>query len=134
MLDITFHLKKLYPGAIKKWNMEPGKFTGEIRERLIVDALQTYVELFTNTQISEATDPHWVEALNFFQALDEKKQNQFFSILRQISVDTVSEFLSILDGITLLNGQNSEFVLKEKGDEKIINGDLQDLFLQLEGI
>ena len=114
--------------------MEPRKFIGEIRERLIVDALQSYVELFTNTQISEASDPHWVEALNFFQALDEKKRNLFFSILRQISVDTVSEFLSILDGLTLLNGQNNEFVLTEKGDEKIINGDLQDLFLQLEGI
>lgn len=114
--------------------MEPSKFTSEIHERLIVDALQTYVELFTNTQISGATDPYWIEALQFFQTLDEKKQKLFFSILRQISVDTVSEFLSILDGLTLLNGQNSEFVLKEKEDEKIINGDLQDLFLQLEGV
>lgn len=114
--------------------MDSTKFVEGLRQQLIVEAVQTYVSLFESTQPNEATDPYWIDALHFFQLLDEKNRNVFFSILRQIGVDTVSEFLGVLDGLTLLDGQTNEFLLKEQGDKKKLNGDLQDIFLKMEGI
>jgi|GEM_PF-6006797 len=48
-------------------------------------------------------------------------------------VNTLSSLLGILDGSTFLSSENENFIVKTEGSDTIINGDLQDIFLGLEG-
>ena len=52
--------------------------------------------------------------------------------MRQVTVDTVANLFAILDGVSSLEGPPEDFVLASKSDNKILNGDLQDLFLEAE--
>lgn len=51
-----------------------------------------------------------------------------------IQVNTVSHLLGILDGSTYLNENRESFVLTTEQDDELINGSLQDIFLELEEI
>lgn len=107
-------------------------FINGIREAVVEENLEIYKDLFENTNIESATDRYWKEALLFFSKLDSTDKNIFFRILRQIEVDTTSNILSILDGVSWLEGQEDEFKLTTKNSNDIINGELQDKFLELE--
>ena len=55
-----------------------------------------------------------------------------FEIMRQVTVDTVSNLFGILDGASALEGPREDFVLTSQPDNRKLNGNLQDLFLEAE--
>ncbi len=110
--------------------MEPREFIQGVRESIVKSNLNTYQALF-NTK-DNITDPYWINALSFFSSLNDEQKVVFFNIVRQVEVDTISSFLAILDGIKIIKGQNSDFKLTTISDDLVINGDLQDIFLELE--
>ena len=66
-----------------------------------------------------------------FGELPPEKQSVFFEVIRQILVDTTSNFLGVLDGVNPVNGKFVEFsVADDEGNR--LGGELQDLFLQQE--
>lgn len=112
--------------------MKPKEFVEGIRESVIDSNLQIYKNLFQNTELGQAKDPYWIKALSFFKTLNNEQREIFFSILRQLEVDTVSNILGILDGTSFFNKQIEDFELTTSANIEKINGELQDIFLELE--
>ena len=100
-----------------------------IYESVINESTSIYYDLFTKTNINEATDPYWKEALRFFSNLSEEDKSIFFKILRQVSIDIVAHIFGILDGDSTIEGYDGFFKLLIEGNDTPINGDLLDLFL-----
>lgn len=110
--------------------MDDERFVGLARSEIVDGNLGLYQRLFEETPLSETTDDYFREALGLFERLSGEERDVFFKILRQVSVDTVSSLFAVLDGVSSLQGQIDDFDLSYQG--KKINGDLQDLFLELE--
>ena len=112
--------------------MKPLEFVNQIKKLVVDENIAIYKDLFSNTDPKTATDDYWVKALIFFNKLHQDDKEVFFNILRQIEVDTTSNILGVLDGVTWLENQEKEFVLTSKNSKELINGELQDVFLELE--
>lgn len=107
--------------------MKEHEFITHIRNEVIKSNLQTYRALFVETELQDGSDPYWQAALRFFQMLDDAQRCALFSIIKQVMVDTVSNVLGILDGVSGLEDQQSSFELLMDG--RNIAGSLQDQFL-----
>ncbi|WP_395780006.1 hypothetical protein [Aquidulcibacter sp.] len=101
--------------------------TGLMRE-VVNENVAAYRELFTHTPLSDATDPYWQRALAFFASLSEQQRAVFFEVVRQVSVDTVSNVLGVLDGVNAIEGADAGFAVFYGRDQRL-DGDLQSLFL-----
>lgn len=112
--------------------MEAIKFVTVVRERVIEDDNQVYQELLENTL--EAKDPIWGNILPIYKSLTKEQRLAFLQFLRLIQVNTLSHVFGILDGSTDLSDSDESFVLKTEQSEDVINGDLQDIFLEMEEI
>jgi hypothetical protein len=75
---------------------------------------------------------HGKEILSLFKNLTKEQKASFLNFSRLIQVNTVSHIFGILDGSTYLDESRQSFILKTETGEDIINGDLQDLFLEIE--
>ena len=105
-----------------------GKLVAErLLEGIVKANLATYRALFTTTKIEQAADPYWKSALAFFEGLNEQEKETFFAILKQVSVDTVSNVASAIDGSSDI-GLKEEIRLIDRNGMSI-GGDLQDCFL-----
>lgn len=110
--------------------MEATDFVNGIRRSVIDDNLTAYKDLFENS--NQASDPYWKEALAFFSSLNVDQRNTLYKIIRQVEVDTVSSVLGILDGTTYVDDEASNFKLLTDEGEQPLNGELQDIFLEME--
>lgn len=113
--------------------MKSIEFIEGLRSEVIESNLQAYQNLFTNTKLENTKDKYWMNALKLFNSLSSDQKKVFFAIIRQVEVDTVSNILAVLDGITpLANNQTGDFKLPFDNSNTSINGNLQDIFLELE--
>lgn len=101
--------------------------TGLMRE-VVDENVAAYRELFTHTPLSDATDPYWQRALTLFASLSEEQRGVFFEVVRQVSVDTVSNVLGVFDGVNAIEGADAGFAVIYGRDQRM-DGDLQSLFL-----
>jgi hypothetical protein len=62
--------------------------------------------------------------------LSAEDRDVFLRIIRQVIVDTTSNLLAIVDGVSRLPQVEGEFMLSYDGEA--LNGELQDAFLELE--
>lgn len=108
--------------------MNPEFFADALITDVIDANARLYRDLFANTSIDAARDPYWRRALDLYRSLDAERRAVFFEILRQVSVDTTSNILGVLDGSSSLRGATGEFRLAY-GDGEALNGDLQSQFL-----
>lgn len=106
--------------------MKPEEFVAGLRQTIVEENAEIYRDLFETTEA--ATDPYWTRALAFYAALDNDQKCVFCEILRQVAIDSVSNLLAVLDGATVLDGQDQQFLLQSGSDQ--ISGELQNLFLQ----
>lgn len=109
--------------------MNSGDLVGGFRKE-IENALVDYRDMFENTDMSEATDPYFQTALQFFHELDDADREVLFSIIRQVMVDTTSNLFAIFDGVSDIPDQDGTFEVRI-GD-KDLAGSLQDQFLAAE--
>ncbi|MCZ6382190.1 hypothetical protein O4N82_23735 [Vibrio parahaemolyticus] len=114
--------------------MKPEDFVKNTRTSIIDLNVELYKETFDHCLKGQVTDPYWKDALALFKKLDRSEREVFFKIIRQVSVDTTSSIFAVLDGVSEFEGQDKEFVLRTEGSEELLNGSLQDLFLELEEI
>lgn len=112
--------------------MKPIEFVKGLRNAVVEDNLSIYKNLFENTELNSVTDSYWKDALAFFNKLDFKDKEVFFKVIRQIEVDTISNILGVLDGVSWIEGQKGNFKLVVDNSNDVINGELQDKFLELE--
>ncbi|PEC49626.1 transposase [Bacillus sp. AFS096315] len=106
------------------------EFVKNLYQIVVKEDLTLYEDLFVNTEIKDATDPYWKDALNFYAELTDDNKKMLFKIIEQVQVDTVSTVLGILDGTVTLTEDDYEIEMKINGEEELLNGDLQDLFLE----
>ena len=112
--------------------MTPEHLVAQIRSAVIVRGVDTYKNLFNSTLPIDATDPYWRRALQLYASLGTAQRLVLFEIIRQVSSDTASRMLAILDGVSALEGMRTHFILTSESDAEKLNGDLQDLFLEAE--
>ncbi len=109
--------------------MNPKGFVTEIKTTVVEENLSIYKDLFSSTSIKDVTDEYWKRALTLFNSLPAEQREVFFEVIRQTMVDTTSNILGIIDGVSVINHENDEFSLTYGDDKKLLFGDLQSLFL-----
>ena len=112
--------------------MKPEKFIEGIRKSAVTQTADLHRHLFKTADLYSATDPYWIKAQGLFNKLDADDREILLAMMRQSSVDTTSTLLSVLDGSTRIDGQNSDIVLKIEGESEPLGGNLQDIFLAAE--
>ncbi|GAB5524983.1 MAG: hypothetical protein Roseis2KO_28550 [Roseivirga sp.] len=112
--------------------MDQEELIKQIRKSVIEENLDLYKETFKHTIPDETTISHWSEALSFFKRLNDQDKETLFKIIRQVEVDITAHILGVLDGSSWLEGQEEEFELKIEGRDDLINGELMEIFLELE--
>ena len=108
--------------------MSPEDFSSGLMLQVIDQNMKMYRDMYGNGRAERATDPLIKRALTLLHSLQPEQQEVLFEIMRQISIDTVSSVLAVLDGVSPLKGAFEEYTLIYDGGAKL-NGDLQSLFL-----
>jgi hypothetical protein len=106
--------------------MNPVEFTAQIKASIIEENTAIYRDLFENTK--SATDPYWIRALALYNALDTDQRRVFMEVIRQTTIDSVSNVFAVADGVTQLEGQDGDIRIS-CGDVDL-TGELQDRFLE----
>jgi len=112
--------------------MTPKNFVIQIRKAIVEENVAIYRDLFESTEVDSASDPYWVRALSLYATLGAEQREALFEIMRQVIVDTISNVFAILDGVSELEDQEEEFSLFAGNGTEQLNGELQDIFLELE--
>ncbi|SRR5699024_1024752 len=104
------------------------EFVQRVYESVVNENLDSYKDLFQNTEITNTTMNYWKKAITFYSSFEDGEKSIFFDIIRQIIIDTISSIFGIMDGSSTLSGGDEIDVSVE------INGidtdhDLQDSFL-----
>ena len=108
--------------------MTPKVLASGIMRVVIDENVSIYRDLFSKMPASEASDPYWRRALALFGSLPDEQRSVLFEIIRQVSVDTASNILGVLDGVNSIDEGETSFTLLSAAGQKL-NGDLQSLFL-----
>lgn len=108
--------------------MTPKDFVASLRMAVVEENADIYRQLFTSTSVAEASDPYWKRALSLFNDLNAEQKEILFEVVRQVTVDTTSNILGVIDGVNALDCADEQFVLTCE-DGSRLNGDLQSLFL-----
>lgn len=106
--------------------MKAGEFTAQVKRSIVEENVGIYRDLFENTE--NASDPYWQRALALYKSLDAEQREVFFEVVRQTTIDSVSNVFAVVDGVTQLEGQDGECEMSCGGDK--LNGELQDHFLE----
>lgn len=113
--------------------MKSKEFVILIRKAIIDENEEIYRELFDTTDPDSATDEYWKRALTLYNQLDEEAREILLEIVKQTMKDTISNVFGLLDGVNWPESQQEGYHLQtESGREGRINGNLQDIFLQME--
>jgi hypothetical protein len=112
--------------------MTPTELVQAIKTEIVDTNLAIYRDLFRTTDRGDAIDPYWARTLATFDRMEADDQDVLFEIIRQVAIDTVSNVLGVLDGLSSLPGVEEGFHLAAERDTAArLNGSLQDEFLQL---
>jgi hypothetical protein len=110
--------------------MKAVEFIEDLRKIVIEDSVLSSKTLLDSSV--EAKDPYWKDILLIYNSITEEQKMSFINFLRLIKVNTLSHVLGILDGSSYLNEKREGFKLITEPDQEIINGHLQDIFLEME--
>jgi hypothetical protein len=118
------------PAGERTGVMTPESFVSHVRSAIVEQSAATYRHMFESFTPETAPDPLWKRALALHRSLSEPERSVLVELMRQASVDTVSNLFGVLDGSTSLADSREEFVLLSKPDNQLLSGNLQDLFLE----
>jgi len=104
----------------------------KIRSSVLDENQAISKDIFQSTNINDASDLYWQQALGLYEKLDDAEREIFFRIVHQTTVDTISNMFGVLDGVSTLEGFDGGFVLTLENEEEQLNGELQDIFLEIE--
>jgi hypothetical protein len=107
--------------------MTPEEFSRKIYDVVVEENMAIYRRTFLHTKPSEAADPYYKRVLTLFNEVSPAQKDCLFEIMRQVTVDTVSSVLGVIDGSSLIDSNAPTFELM-CGVEHL-EGDLQMYFL-----
>lgn len=106
--------------------MSKDEFVDVLIKNILSENIDLYKSVYNHMERSEITEPHWQESVKMFDSLTEQNKSIFFKIINQVQIDTISNVLGVLDGISY-TPQDGEFILTHNSEK--INEDIQSLFL-----
>lgn len=111
--------------------MTPKDFIDGICAEINV-ALEFYKENYLKTELNEIPDSLHRKTFSFFRSLKAEEQELFFRIIKNIQIDNTATLFALIDGVFYLKNQKADFKLiyQDNLGERIISGDLKDLFLE----
>lgn len=112
--------------------MTPAEFVLEVRTSIVDENVAIYRALLDGNPAKEASDPYWKSLQQLYARLPVTDRETFFAVMRQVSVDTVSNVLGVIDGSIRLHGQGEDLELRETKSLNNLSGTLQDIFLEME--
>ena len=98
-----------------------------LKQRVVDENVGLYATLLAST--GAATEPVWIDAMRLYRSLAAEDQDAFMAFVRNAVIDSVSSVLAIVDGVTVVDGQDGEVVMTCGRD--VVSGDLQSEFLVL---
>lgn len=119
--------KNAYPASFDRVSMTPQEFVSRLYGAVVLENNDVYRDIFESTAQHEASDPYWKRAIALFNSLDAVGKETLLEIMRQVSVDTISHVLGVIDGANSLDGVQESFDLTLDGAG--LGRDLQRLFL-----
>tara|TARA_B100001094_G_scaffold117190_1_gene113036 strand:- start:4821 stop:5177 length:357 start_codon:yes stop_codon:yes gene_type:complete len=112
--------------------MTPEEFVKKVRKYILEDHLIDYKTKFENTVITKEPNNYWSHAIYIFHKLDDKEKETWFKIMRLVSVEAIAVLLATIDGIACLEAGDPDLCLSVKNEEKLLNGELSNIFLEIE--
>ncbi|WP_423735137.1 hypothetical protein [Chitinophaga caseinilytica] len=106
------------------------EFVTAIKREVIDNGMQGYENTLGNE--TAATDPLWIATRKLYSSLSSSDQSTLLQFVRLVQVDTLSHIFGILDGSSYLNEKRESFQLISEVDGETLNGDLQDILLEME--
>ncbi len=100
-----------------------------IYNSILIENFKIYKDLLEKTKIGSKTTKYWIETLNFYERMSETDKSVLLKIIEQTMIDTISNMLGIIDGSSTAYNFDKEIKLTIDGHD--VDGDLQDLFLEL---
>lgn len=89
--------------------MDTREFVQKIYEEVVNGGDNGYRELFNSTKIERVTDPYFKAVLPFYASLSNDQKEILFSIMRQVAIDSLSDLFGILDGVSTIDDEVTEF-------------------------
>ncbi|WP_051686820.1 hypothetical protein [Microbulbifer sp. HZ11] len=115
--------------------MKGQEFVSKVYAELVENSVSQYREMYEKANPERASDEFGRKAICFYQGLSSDDKEVLLQMMRQVSVDTVSHIFAVLDGVSWLEGQESDFCLSQEHSRgTLINGDLQGMFLEQDEI
>ncbi|HHT04562.1 MAG TPA: hypothetical protein GX005_09630, partial [Bacteroidales bacterium] len=71
---------------------------------------------------------YWENALSLYDKIDESQQEIFFSIIKTVIIDTISNVFGVIDGVCAVDDNDWNLTLEINGQNT--NNELQDNFLE----
>lgn len=112
--------------------MTPEIFIENIYKEIIENNYNLYQSFYSDENLKDYKDQS--EMILFIKSLNPNHKKYLFRLLKQTSIDTLSNIFGIIDGSSYLEGiENGEFELfvNMNDNKNLLSGDLQDLFLEL---
>lgn len=111
--------------------MEAEEFIESLRRTVLESDLKDYGKILAE-DITQVSDQTWRPIVLKYQLFSDVEKKEFINFMRMIQVNTISHVLGVIDGSSYLDENNEDFKLICSSDGKLINGDLQDYFLDAE--
>lgn len=108
--------------------MRPEEFVRAMSADVVGENLSLYSQMLRSTDRTQVEDGYWTALLSLYDSLDDEGRTTILAIMRQVSVDAVSNVLGILDGSTSSSIGDEELALLD-GHGNRLDGVLQELFL-----
>lgn len=113
--------------------MNPSDLADALKAHIVDMNSLLYQRMFDDELLAEPRrddlDPEFQRSLEIYEALTESQQEALIRRFRQITVDSISSLLGIIDGSTPCGDFTGDFALTYNGS-KVGDDDLQDAFLE----
>ena len=104
------------------------KFIKIIYTSIVEGNMAIYKGLF-DRENGENTIEYWKNARKLYRTFDEPKQEIFFSIIKQVIIDTTANLFGVIDGVSGLDGHD-DWVFQLEINGQGTNDELSDTFLE----
>ena len=104
----------------------------KIRKGIYAEIISSYEKIFSTETLEAYVKNQCLEELQFYQSLSEEQKSLLSPVIRQVICNAVSSMLAWLDGMSPLEGEFKELELKYEGEKNKLNGDLTDIWWQIE--
>jgi len=104
----------------------PTDFISELHARVVDENTIIYQQLLSANPAQ--AKGAWQQMIQLFATLDQSQKDAFVRLLRQVSVDSVSSVLLVIDENSMAREAENQLRLFN-GVNKLVSGDLQDSFL-----